>query len=135
MDTERRTLWCALVALAIGAAMLHFRIHPPDRGLTYLFANVFAGLDLVVVSGLFLSRRTAVWGLLLNSFLAFLGIILMADFSVVATLAGKIKVSPTDDFIRWLLQTTLPDIAIAFADFLVGQALYRALLIPKRATV
>jgi len=126
MDVERRTLWAALVALAIGAALLHFRIHPPQRGLTYLFANTFAGLDLFVVSALFLSRRTAVWGLLLNSFVAFLGIILMADFSVVATLAGKIKVSPAEDFPGWLLQTTLPDITIALADFLVGLGLYRA---------
>jgi hypothetical protein len=132
METERRPLWFALVGLSIGASLLHVRIHPPDRGHTYLFANLFAWLDLFVVSGLFLSRRTAVWGLLLNSFIAFLGIILMADFTVVATLTGKIKVSPADDLVRWLLQTTLPDIAIAFADFLVGLGLYRALRGPGR---
>lgn len=53
---------------------------------------------------------------------------MMADFSLSATLAGKIQVLPQASFFGWLLLTTLPDIAILFADFLVGVALYRALM-------
>jgi hypothetical protein len=128
MNSERRMLWCALVALAIGATMLHFRIHPPDKGATYLWANLFAAADLLAVSALFLSHRTAVWGLLLNSFIAFIGMILMADFSLVATLTGKLKFTPSADFFGWLLKTTFPDIAIAFADFLIGLTLYRVII-------
>jgi hypothetical protein len=128
LHTQRRILWTALLALAVGATMLHYRIHPPKGGTTSLLANVFAWTDLVLVSTLFLSKRTAVWGLLLNSFLAFLGVILMADFSLHATLHGVTKAKPTEQFIAWLLETTLPDIAVVVGDFLVGLALYNSIM-------
>lgn len=124
MKSVRRQLWVALVALALGATLLHLRIHPP-KDTTYLWPNLLSLLDLVVVSLLFLSRSTAILGVILNSFLAFLGIIMMADFSISATLAGQVKVMPGADFFGWLLQTTLADIAILAADFFVGLALYR----------
>ena len=127
MTAQRWQLWAALVVLAVGATMLHLRIHPPDE-LTDLWANLFPIIDLVVVSALFLSRGTALLGLLLNSFIAFLGIILMADYAVAATLAGHIKVMPGVNFFGWLLLTTFPDIMILVADFLVGLGLYRAIL-------
>ncbi len=134
MKAQRYTLWVALVVLAIGATMLHLRIHPPDKGHTYFWGNLFAWLDLVLVSLLFLSRKTAIWGLLLNSFLAYIGMILMSDFAITATLLGKIQVGARAHFFSWLLQTTFPDVAILFADFLVGQALYRVIIAgPKGA--
>ena len=74
----------------------------------------------MLVSLLFLFRSTAILGVILNSFLAYLGIIMMADFSLSATLAGQVKVMPGVDFLGWLLQTTLADIAILLADLLVG---------------
>ena len=83
MQSQRATLWWALVALALGATLLHYRIHPPGKDLTYLWPNLFSVIDLVLVSALFRFRSTALLGLLLNSFLAFLGIIMMADFSLV----------------------------------------------------
>jgi len=128
MNEQRRLLWTALFGLSVGAAALHFRIHPPTGGSTYLLANVFALADLVLVSTLFLSRKTVVWGLLLNSFLAFLGIILMTDYSLDATVHGWIKVSPTRQPLAWLLQTTFPDVVIAAVDFLVGLALYNTII-------
>ncbi len=131
MTTQRRQLWVALVALAVGATLLHFRIHPP-KDLTYLWPNLFSVIDLVLVSALFLFRGTALVGLLLNSFMAFLGIIMMADFSLSATLAGQIKVMPGQNFFGWLLLTTFPDIMVLVADFLIGLALYRAILVEKR---
>jgi len=130
LTTQRRQLWLALVALAVGATMLHYRIHPPND-LTYLWPNLFSVIDLVGVSALFLFRRTALVGLLLNSFMAYLGIIMMADFSVAATLAGQVKVMPGQDFIGWLLLTTFPDIMVLLADFFIGLALYRAILAEK----
>jgi hypothetical protein len=128
MKTQRTTLWVALVALAVGATMLHYRIHTPGADPTDLWPNLFSLIDLVLVSALFLFRGTALLGLLLNSFLAYLGIILMADYSLSATLAGQLKVMPGNNFIGWLLLTTFPDIMILVADFLVGLALYRAIL-------
>jgi len=126
MKSTRHLLWVALVALALGATLLHLRIHPP-KDTTYLWPNLFAMLDLVLVSLLFLSRSTAILGVILNSFLAYLGIIMMADFSLSATLAGQVKVMPGVDFLGWLLQTTLADIAILLADLLVGLSLYRVI--------
>jgi hypothetical protein len=125
MQSQRQQLWVALVALALGATLLHLRIHPPDE-LSDLWPNLFSWLDLVVVSLLFLSRSTALLAVILNSFLAFLGIIMMADYSLSATLAGQMKVMPGTSFFGWLLLTTLPDIAILVADFFVGLALFKA---------
>ena len=130
MTTQRTTLWWALVSLALGATLLHYRVHPPDE-LTKLWPNLFSLMDLVLVSALFRFRGTALLGLLLNSFLAFLGIIMMADFSLSATLAGQMKVMPGVNFFGWLLLTTFSDIMIALADFLVGLGLYRAILAEK----
>ena len=130
MTSQRTTLWTALVSLALGATLLHYRVHPPDE-LTDLWPNLFSLIDLVLLSVLFRFRSTALPGLLLNSFLAFLGIIMMADYSLSATLAGQLQVMPGANFFGWLLLTTFPDIMIALADFLVGQALYRAILTEK----
>jgi hypothetical protein len=132
MTAQRAQLWVALVTLAVGATMLHYRIHAPGKEPTNLWPNLFSGIDLIVVSALFLFRRTALLGLLLNSFLAFLGIIMMADFSISATLAGQMKVMPSQNFFGWLLLTTFSDIMILVADFFVGLALYRAILTEKR---
>ena len=130
MTSQRTALWAALVSLALGATLLHYGVHPPDE-LTDLWPNLFSLIDLVLVSALFRFRSTALLGLLLNSFLAFLGIIMMADYSLSATLAGQMKVVPGVNFFGWLLLTTFPYIMIALADFLVGQALYRAILAEK----
>ena len=128
MTTQRSTLWAALVSLALGATLLHYRIHTPGEDPTDLWPNLFSLIDLVLVSALFRFRGTALLGLLLNSFLAFLGIIMMADYSLSATLAGQVKVMPGVNFFGWLLLTTFSDIMIALADFLTGLALYRAIL-------
>jgi hypothetical protein len=131
MKSQRYQLWVALVALAVGATMLHWRIHPPGDELTDLWPNLFSVIDLVLVSVLFLFRSTALVGLLLNSFLAFFGIIMMGDMSLSATLAGHMKVMPSQNFFGWFLLTTFPDIMVALADFFVGLALYRSILADK----
>ncbi len=127
MKTPGHLLWVALVALGLGATMLHLRIHPPSS-LTYLWPNLFSWTHLVVVSLLFLDRRTALLGVILNSFLAYLGIIMMADFSISATLAGQVKIMPGLNFFGWLLQTTFADIAILVGSLMVGLALYQVIL-------
>jgi hypothetical protein len=131
MKSQRYQLWVALVALAVGATMIHYRIHTPGEDPTDLWPNLFSCLDLVLVSALFLFRGTALLGLLLNSFLAYLGIIMMGDLALSATLAGQMKVMPGQNFFGWLLQTTFPDIMILLADFFVGLALYRAIMAEK----
>ncbi len=134
MKNIRHLLWVALVALALGATLLHLRIHPP-KDTTYFWPNFFSWIDLVLVSLLFLSRSTAILGVILNSFFAYLGIIMMADFSISATLAGQVKTMPGVSIFGWLLETTLADIVILSADLFVGLALYRVIMmepLPER---
>jgi hypothetical protein len=128
MKEQRIHLWVALVALALGALALHYRIHPPQKGLTYFWATLFCATDLVLVSALFLSKKTAVWALLLNSFIAFAGIIMMTDLTIVSTMTGGIKASPFREPVLWFIQSLLPDVSIAVADFMTGLALYKAMM-------
>jgi hypothetical protein len=125
MKAQRVQLWIALVGLALGAFMLHYRIHPPQASLTNFWASLFPGIDLILVSILFLFRGTVIWGLLLNSFIAYIGIILMSDLTITSALKGAIKVSPWEQPFAWFSQTMLPDILILIADLFVGMALYK----------
>jgi hypothetical protein len=126
---SRRTLIGALGLLAFGGLLLHYRVHPylvadpadPGRMLlrgSFIAANLLPLFDLLVVTALFTRRSTAPLAYLLNGVLVIYGVVLMAHFSI-ATLAPK---APA--LADWILRSTLADIALAGADFLVGKALY-----------
>jgi hypothetical protein len=126
---KKNTLIIALFLLAISGFLLHYRVHPfltPDKvnqgavifNTTNFLASLFSLIDAVVVTSLFLSRKTAVYGYLLNGLIVIFGTILMAHFSIVDIIAKSIPVT------SWLTRSTLPDIGIAWADFLVGKSLY-----------
>jgi len=126
---KKSTLIIALFLLAISGFLLHYRVHPfltPDKvnqgtfifNTTNFLASLFSLIDAVVVTSLFLSRKTAVFGYLLNGLIVIFGTILMAHFSIVDIIAKSIPVT------SWLTRSTLPDIGIAWADFLVGKSLY-----------
>jgi hypothetical protein len=132
MESQRVQLLVGLAALSVASLMLHFKMHPPEQFLSHLWASLFSGTDAIVVTVLFLSRRTAVWGLLLNSFIGFLGIIMMSDLAIVSALEGWIKVSFYRDPIAWLLESPLPYILIVVADYVTGLALYKiTVMAPK----
>lgn len=125
----RRTLLWALALVALGGLLLHFRIHPylvPDKGHPgqvifrgpFLAATLLPLFDLVVVTALFASRRTAALAYLVNGMLVVYGTVLMAHFSI-AALAPK---APT--LADWFLRSTFPDIAVAWGDFMIGKALF-----------
>lgn len=128
--TVRQLLFTALVLMAAAALYLHLRIHPflmPDkdnpgqllfRG-SFLTASIFPLLDLVLVSLLFTSRRTAVYGYVLNGMLVIFGTVLMTHIAIV-----KLSVEPPQPFYLLLFKSTLPDIVLAWADFMVGAVLY-----------
>ncbi|MGC2063056.1 MAG: hypothetical protein WA610_08755 [Thermodesulfovibrionales bacterium] len=126
---SRKALLAALLLLAISGMMLHYRIHRfmvPDKIIpsvyvmdsTKFLAFLLPLIDVVVVTGLFLSRRTAAYGYLLNGLLVIYGTVLMGHYSIAEIMARSI---PPGD---WLIKTTLPDIGISWADFLVGKILY-----------
>jgi hypothetical protein len=126
---KKSTLIIALFLLAISGFLLHYRIHAyliPDKVTVGIFifnktnflASLFSLIDAVVVTTLFLSRKTAVYGYLLNGLIVIIGTILMAHFSIIDIMAKSIPMA------SWFTRSTLPDIGVAWADFLVGKSLY-----------
>jgi hypothetical protein len=128
-DMTRRALLFALFLLALGGFLLHYRIHPfwvadkLDPGTfhfkgNFFLANLFPFIDVVLVTILFLSRKTVMYGYLLNGLIVIYGTIFMAHFSIAGFMAQGIPPS------QWIMKSLLPDIIIAWADFFVGKALY-----------
>ena len=100
--------------------MVADKLHPGNTVFsgTFFLASLFPAIDVFVVTGLFLSRKTAVYGYLLNGMLVIYGTIIMAHFSIAQIIAKSIPLQ------SMLLTSTLPDITILWADFFVGKALY-----------
>ena len=118
-----------LFLLAASGMMLHLRIHfflVQDKLHPYsvvfdgtkLLASLFPLIDVILVTALFMSRKTAVYGYLLNGLIVIYGSILMAHYSIAEMAAKAIPLQ------SMILKSTLPDIGIAWADFFVGKALY-----------
>ncbi len=125
----KKILLLTLVLLAVSGLFLHYRIHSfmvPDQSnpgivvfdATKFLSFIFPVIDVVVVTLLFTSRKTAVYGYLLNGLIVIYGTVFMAHFSIAEISAKAIPPG------AWLLKSTLPDIGIAWADFFVGKALY-----------
>ena len=109
--------------------LLHYRIHNfiiPDTAhpgnsmfdRTRFLATLFPLIDVVLVTALFMSRKTAVYGYLLNGLIVIYGTVFMAHFSISELIAKSLPLH------SMLLKSTLPDIGIAWGDFFVGKALY-----------
>jgi hypothetical protein len=125
----KKILLLTLFVLAVSGLLLHYRIHNfmvPDRlnpgnvifdGTKFL-SFIFPVIDVVLVTLLYTSRKTAVYGYLLNGLIVIYGTVFMAHFSIAEISAKSIPPG------AWLLKSTLPDIGIAWADFFVGKALY-----------
>ena len=126
---KKYTLLIALFLFAISGLMLHFRIHNfmiADKSIpgnfvfdsTRFLATLFPLIDVVLVTVLFMSRKTATYGYLLNGLIVIYGTVFMAHFSISEIIAKSVPLS------SMLLKSTLPDIGIAWGDFFVGKALY-----------
>jgi hypothetical protein len=126
---DRKSLLAVLVLLALSGLVLHYRVHSfmvPDLARpgsfqfdrTKFLSFIFPLIDVVVVTLLFTSRKTVVYGYLLNGLIVIYGTVFMAHFSIAEISAKSLPPSV------WLLKSTLPDIGIAWADFFAGKALY-----------
>jgi hypothetical protein len=126
---KKNTLLTVLVLLAVSGLLLHYRIHNfmvADKlrpGVfvfdgTKFFATLFPLIDVILVTAFFMSRKTAVYGYLLNGLIVIYGTVFMAHFSLAEMAAKSIPLQ------AMFLKATLPDIGIAWADFFVGKALY-----------
>jgi hypothetical protein len=126
---KKGPLLTALFLLAVSGLMLHYRIHNfmvEDKlnsgtftiDSTRFLATLFPLVDVVLVTALFMSRKTAVYGYLLNGLIVIYGKILMAHFSISEMITNSIPLH------SMLLKSTLPDVGVAWGDFFVGKALY-----------
>ncbi len=102
--------------LALGGFLLHYRIHP----FTGIFrvATIASLSDVFLITALLCRRQTAIYGLLLKGMFVILGAILMGHFSITEFI-GK---NPT--LSDWIFKSTLADILIALAGFLIAKAIY-----------
>ncbi len=141
MPGLRKALIAAAFLIALGAAMLHMRIHPVYEAghaggphaagheaavfsLENLFANAICLVDVVVVTALFCSARTAPLAYLLNGMFVIFGTIFMVHFGIADILVKFREHGPTVQ--DWLLKSTLADVVILWADFLIGKAIYES---------
>jgi len=130
---NRKVLLTSLFLLAVSGLLLHYRIHNfmvPDKfnpgrlafdGTRFL-AFIFPMIDVLLVTLLFTSRKTTVYGYLLNGLIVIYGTVFMAHYTIAEISARSLPAG------AWLLKSTLPDIGIAWADFFVGKALYDIML-------
>lgn len=125
----RRTLIIALFIMAVAGLLLHLRIHPfmvpyklhPGMSVfkpANFLAFIFPLVDVFLVTALFLSKKTAVYGFVLNGLIVIYGTVFMAHFSIAQFIAQAVPPS------GWIMNSTLPDIGMAWADFFVGKALF-----------
>jgi hypothetical protein len=125
----KRILLIALFLIAVSGLLLHYRIHNfmvPDKlnpgvfvfDSTRFLSFIFPLIDVILVTLLFTSRKTAVYGYLLNGLIVIYGTVFMAHFSIAELTTKSI---PLKD---WVLKSTIPDIGIAWVDFFIGKALY-----------
>jgi len=132
---NKKILLTALFLLAASGLMLHYRVHNfmvHDRitpeivrfDATRFLSFLFPLLDVVLVTALFTSKKTCIYGYLFNGIIVIYGTVFMAHYSI-AEIAAR-SVPPGD----WFLKSTLPDIGIAWADFFTGKALYDLYLRP-----
>jgi hypothetical protein len=125
----KKALFIALFLLAVSGLLLHYRIHNfliPDtvHPGSYIFDGtrflsfIFPFIDVVLVTFLFTSRKTVVYGYLLNGIIVIYGTVFMAHFSIAEISAKSLSLQD------WFIKSTLPDIGIAWGDFFIGKALY-----------
>jgi hypothetical protein len=125
-NMKRIILLIVLFLMALGGLIVHYTIHPfmeaNHFSRTFFLANILPLLDVVLVTILFLSRKTAIYGYLLNGLIVIFGTVLMAHFNIAGLMANPIPPS------QWIMDSMLPSIAITWADFFVGKALYNVYL-------
>jgi hypothetical protein len=123
---KRIILLIVLFLLALGGLIVHYTIHPfmlaDHFSGTFFLANMLPLIDVVLVTVLFLSRKTAIYGYLLNGLIVIFGTILMAHFNIANLIANPIPPS------QWIMDSMLPSIALTWVDFFVGKALYNVYL-------
>ncbi len=139
MKVDRKTLILAQFLIAAAALWLHCKIHPymvldPLTGteelhMGKLVAFIFCLLDVFLVTALFVSVKSAVYGYILNGMLVIFGSVMMAHFTISSGMAMHLPV----DVVLW--KSTLPDIMLAAGDFFIGKTVYELSLQEAQAAL
>ncbi len=128
MKKLRNMLVLSFFLLSLGGFLLHTRIHhiwvkDAATGLVhfefeYLLARIGSLAGVVLVTILFLSKKSATTAQVLNGMLCILGTVLMAHFAWV-TMQRPLTLE------KIILQSTLADILILMAKLFIGQVIYK----------
>ena len=132
MNTKRALL-TSLFLLSVVGLIIHYRVHNfmvHDKIIpeivrfdgTRFLSFIFPLIDVFVVTALFTSGKTSVYGYLLNGMIVIYGTVFMAHYSIAEF---TVKAIPAGE---WFAKSTILDIGIAWADFFVGKALYEVYL-------
>lgn len=110
-------LVAGLFFLSLGGWLLHLRIHPPVKNAANVIPFISGIGSVFCLPLLFCFRPTVTLAYISNGFLAIIGTITMAHFSL-AHFQGTITPAAI------ILNTTFADIAILWGKFAVGKALF-----------
>jgi len=113
----KAALLAGLFSIALGGWLLHLRIHPIAKGSLYLVPFISGVVSVFCLPFLFWFSRTITLAYIINGFLAILGTIVMAHFSIVF-FKGPVTAE------NIILNTTLADIAVLWGKFFIGKALF-----------
>jgi len=103
--------------LAFGGWLLHLRIHPLVKNADNIIPFILGIVSVFCLPILFWFDNTVALAYIVNGFLAIVGTIIMAQFSIV-----NFKGPLTPENI--ILNSTFADIAILWGKFAVGKALF-----------
>jgi hypothetical protein len=131
--STKRALLTSLFLLAVIGLIIHYRVHNfmvHDKIIpaivkfdgTRFISFIFPLIDVIVVTALFTSRKTSVYGYLLNGMIVIYGTVFMAHYSIAEFIEKGIPAG------EWFAKSTILDIGIAWADFFIGKALYEIYL-------
>lgn len=110
-------LIASLFFLALGGWLLHLRIHPFIKDSDNIIPLISGILSVFCLPLLFYFSSTVPLAYIINGFLAILGTIIMAQFSIV-NFKGPFT------FGNIILLSTFADIAILWGKFSVGKAIF-----------
>ena len=113
----KATLTACLFFLAFGGWLLHYRIHPVANNPNNIIPLISGLISVFFLPLLFWFRSTVIPAYIINGFLAIIGTILMAHFSIINFKGPLIPVNIISN-------SLIADISLLWGKFAVGKALF-----------
>lgn len=114
---NRTVLLGALIALALGGFLIHWRIHHISQNSSFIVPFAAGVLSIIIVPALYCFKKTISYGYVLNGFLCIIGTVTMGHYAIATWSAPN---SPPDI----ILKSMIIDIMVVWAKFFVGHALF-----------